>query len=457
MTGGQPNTKLRMVIERAGLSNEALARRVVQVASENGIEAAYNHISVRRWLDGSRPRGLVPQFIATALSRKLGEPVTLAGIGMDDVDGALVLNPAYPENTELSIRAVLALVRADVAGSLTAISPSIATDAWPDLMVRWLTVPERGLLGPRELISASPAEAVRITTDVFSQLDYRFGGGHARRAMVTYFESEVAPALRSANHDSPAGRDLLAASAALLRLIAWTAYDSGLHGAAQRYFTQALRLAQAAGDRALGGRILAGMSHQANFLGHYEHAVNLARAAAYGARGQATPTAMALFHAMEARALASRGDKAACQAALHEAERWFSSRTPENDPYWLRYFDEAELAAEHAHSFRELGLPALSREHAERALGLHGSVYVRSCSFVRTVLAESHISQGNLEHGLQLAGEVVAVAASGLRSARTIEYVRDFIRRLEPYRRQPRAEEFVATAARTLSLTSLKT
>jgi hypothetical protein len=446
MTAEGPNTKLRMVIERAGLSNEALARRVVEVASENGVETSYNHISVRRWLDGSRPRGLVPQFIAAALSRKLGERVTPADIGMEDVDGALVVDPTYPENTEQGVRAALALVRADVADSLTAVSPSMATDAWPDLMVRWLTAPEQGLLDPRGLTIGGPAEAVRITTDLFSQLDYRFGGGHARRAIVSYFESEVVPALRGVNHDSPAGRDLLAASAALLRLIAWMAYDSGLHGAAQRYLTHALRLAQAAGDRALGGRILAGMSHQANFLGHYEHAVNLARAAALGARGQATPTGMALFFAMEARALASKGDRLACLDSLREAERWFSRRTPENDPSWLRYFDEAELAAEHAHSFRELGLPQISGEQAERALRLHGSSYVRSCSFVRTVLAESYISQGSLDQGLQLADEVVAAATTGLRSARVIEYVRDFIIRLEPYRNERLVRQFVEVA-----------
>jgi hypothetical protein len=56
---------------------------------------------------------------------------------------------------------------------------------------------------------------VRITTEVFSQLDYRFGGGHARRARTSYFESEVVPALRAANPDSPADRDLLSASARL--------------------------------------------------------------------------------------------------------------------------------------------------------------------------------------------------------------------------------------------------
>ena len=65
-------------------------------------------------------------------------------------------------------------------------------------------------------------------------------------------------------------RDTTAAVDALTRLAGWTAYDTGAHGLAQRYLFQAFRLAKAAGDKPLCGRILAGMSHQANFLGHYE-------------------------------------------------------------------------------------------------------------------------------------------------------------------------------------------
>lgn len=452
MTLTRPNVKLRLLTERAGLSREGLARRVVAVAAENGVEKAYDHVSVKHWLDGARPRGLVPQFIAMALSKKIGEPVTLADIGMEDVDGALIFDPTYPEHAEQSVRAALALVRADLAGCLTVASPSVAADVWPDLMVRWLISPEPGLLNPCELAATNPAEAVRAATEAISRLDYRFGGGHARRMMATYFETEVVPILRTANPAMPAGRELLAAAGALLRLIAWMAYDSGLHGAAQRYFTHGLRLAQAAGDRALAGRLIAGMSHQANFLGHYAHAVNLARVAARGARDQATPTGMALFHLMEARALASKGDERECLTALREAERWFSRRTAENDPYWLRYFDEAELAAEHAHVFRELGMAELSGEHAERALGLHEVMYVRSSSFVRTVLAESCVARGELEQGLLLAGQVVDAASAGLRSARTVEYVRGFILRLEPFDGERPVRDFVEMTSQRLPL-----
>ena len=42
------------------------------------------------------------------------------------------------------------------------------------------------------------------------------------------------------------GRKLFAATAELTRLAGWTSYDIAAHGLAQRYFVQALRLAQAA-------------------------------------------------------------------------------------------------------------------------------------------------------------------------------------------------------------------
>jgi hypothetical protein len=110
------------------------------------------------------------------------------------------------------------------------------------------------------------------------------------------------------------------------------AYDSGVHGVAQRYFIQALRLAQASNDRLLAGSIVDAMSHQATFLRRPREAANLARAALSGTKGRATATLTAHFHAMEARALACAGDVRASQLALSNAVRNFERREPANDP-----------------------------------------------------------------------------------------------------------------------------
>src|SRR5205814_9039433 len=100
------------------------------------------------------------------------------------------------------------------------------------------------------------------------------------------------------------GRELFTAVAEASLLAAWTSYDCGLHGLAQRYFIQALRLAQSGADRRLSCSIMSAMSHQATYLGHLPEAVNLAKAAREGLRDQATPALTAQFLAMEARALA---------------------------------------------------------------------------------------------------------------------------------------------------------
>jgi hypothetical protein len=247
-------------------------------------------------------------------------------------------------------------------------------------------------------------EAFELALGMFTQLDFKFGGGYARSALVEFIRAEVAPLILRPEGRSPAS---LCAAAALLRLAGWTAYDTGAHVLARTYWNQGLHLAGAAGDRALGGRILACMSHQANFLGYHQQAVNLARAAQHGIGGHGTPTALALFHAMEARGLAGVGDRAGVERALLAAESWFERRTPENDPVWLRYFDRAELAAEFAHSYRDLGIASKAIEYGKIAVYDADDAYARSISFCQCVLAAGHLGAGDVEQGLVLAQTAV--------------------------------------------------
>ncbi|MEV0380519.1 hypothetical protein [Nonomuraea sp. NPDC050643] len=440
----EPNHQLAAVMTRAGCSNKALARRVQDVGTSHGADIRCDHVSVKRWLDGMHPRGLTPHFIAEALSRKLGERVSVRDIGMLYAEATpFAPNSRKQQQADCLAGGVTALVSGDLSANPQVVESDVSTDSWNDSMVTWLVnpVPIPKLLTEGRLVTASHIEAVRETTGMFAKLDYRFGGGHARSTVVQYIAMEVEPLLKHVRPDTALGKQFLSETAAMLRLAAWMAYDTGLHGLAQQYMTKALHLAREADNRMLGGRILAGMSHQANYLGHYGMAVNLARAATMGAMGAATPTAMALFSAMEARALASQGDEAACSRALGEAERWFERRAPEDDPVWLRYFDEAELAAEFAHCYRDLGHHHRAANRVLESVELSESLYVRSLSFVRTILATSHVAGGELEHGLAVAREVVTTVAD-LRSARTRRYVRDFVKQLARFGNDPRVREF---------------
>jgi tetratricopeptide (TPR) repeat protein len=300
--------------------------------------------------------------------------------------------------------------------------------------------------GSGQRVTAGDIAALRSVGDLFRSLDNAYGGGHARQALVRYLEHEAEPMLRG-SYGEAVGRRLFGAVADLTRLAGWTSYDIGAHGLAQRYFVQALRLSQAAGDRIYGGYVLVTMSRQAVYLGHGREAVQLARVAQQGVGTNAPPVVQALLHAAEARAAGLLGEVRACTAALARAERALAAaRSGDEVPHWARFFDEAQLADEFGHCHRDLRQFRAAAQHAERSLQLRGHSYARSRLFCRTVLATARIGLGEIEtacsHGHELLAQVVE-----MRSLRAWEYVRDFGRRLEPHRELPVAKAYLERAA----------
>jgi hypothetical protein len=281
----------------------------------------------------------------------------LMGLSPDDDDdqdpappsspGYLVPGPEYPASAASAIAASASLWEADNARSAAALSAPLDPAAWNAAALSWLlSRPDADLTSTgTRAVGRSDVARVRASTELFDQLDSRFGGAQARRALINFLDRDAATLLAGSYADD-IGRELHAATSEAMLLAAWTSYDSGLHGLAQRYFVQALRLAQSADDRRLACSILSAMSHQATYLGHVSEAVNLTRAAHDGLRDVATPVLTAQFRAMEARALARAGDARGCHAALAAAERVFDAPEPGRDPEFIAYFNEAELAAE---------------------------------------------------------------------------------------------------------------
>ncbi|OEV07243.1 regulator, partial [Streptomyces nanshensis] len=293
--------------------------------------------------------------------------------------------------------------------------------------------PDRTERGPGQRVTVGDVNALRSVCELFRALDNAYGGGHARQALVRYLEHEAEPMLRGV-YGEQLGRRLFGAAADLTRLAGWTSYDIAAHGLAQRYFVQALRLAQAAGDRAYGSYVLVTMSRQAVYLGHGREAVQLARVAQQGVGTNAPPLVQALLHTAEARGHAVLGEVRACTSSLSRAERALeAAKSGEDAPPWARPFDEAQLADESGHCHRDLQQYRAAAQHAERALQLRGSGLTRSRLFCRMVLATARLGLGEVEQACVLAAEAAQQAAE-MRSVRAHEYVRDFERRLEPYR-----------------------
>jgi hypothetical protein len=133
---------------------------------------------------------------------------------------------------------------------------------------------------------------------------------------------------------------------------------------------------------------------------------------------------------MEARALARMGDAKGCDRALAEAVREFERRNPEDDPDWIRYFDESELSAEFGHCLRDLGRATDAAQYASRSLmAVDATTFMRSDFFVTMVLADAHLAAGELEQACSVALKALT-AGEQIRSARCVNYLREFRQRL---------------------------
>jgi hypothetical protein len=308
-------------------------------------------------------------------------------------------------------------------------------------------LPERdGTVGR---VGHSDVSKLREAAEEARRWDSKYGGGDWRSAMVPEcLRSDAAPLLLGTYSDE-VGRSLFRATSELTRLAGWMAFDTGQQEAAQRYYIQALRLARAAADVPLGGYVLASMSLQATYRGFAEEGVDLAQAALERNRSLATARTMSFFHLVEARALAKAKDKQACAVALSAAESWLErSRDGDADPGWLDFYAYDRLAADAAECYTDLNAPGQARRFTRESLSEPTENFVRSHGLRLVVAAVAELESGNLDAACAVGTRAVAVAGR-ISSARTTDYVRDLLHRLEPYENEQVVKE-LREAARPL-------
>ncbi|MDT0548496.1 MULTISPECIES: MFS transporter [Streptomyces] len=457
-----PNEKLGTVLALAGISNAGLARRVNDLGAQRGLTLRYDKTSVARWVSkGMVPQGAAPHLIAAAIGSKLGRPVPLHEIGLADADPAPEVGLAFPRDIAQAVRSATELYRLDLAGRRggggiwQSLAGSFAVSAYATPASRWLITPadpsvarepkdaesSAGLDGLAQRVGHSDVTKLREAAEDARRWDSKYGGGDWRSSMVPECLRVDAAPLLLGSYSDEVGRSLFGATAELTRLAGWMAFDTGQQEAAQRYYIQALRLARAAADVPLGGYVLASMSLQATYRGFADDGVDLAQAAVERNRGLATARTMSFFRLVEARAQAKAGDGPACGAALKSAEGWLErSRSGDPDPSWLDFYSHERFAADAAECYRDLRLPRQVRRFTEQALARPTEEFVRSHGLRLVVSAVAELESGNLDAACAAGARAVEVA-NRISSARTTEYVRDLMHRLEAYRDEPRVAE----------------
>ncbi|MGW3626504.1 helix-turn-helix domain-containing protein [Streptomyces sp. NPDC000880] len=343
-----------------------------------------------------------------------------------------------PWRPEATVDLAADLTRSDLVMDRRAVTRALAGAAISgaallDPLERWLqpAAPasprrRRGRLGVRD------AEELESTARAFRAWDHRYGGGLRRKAVLGQL-SEVAAHLDE--HQAPqVEQRLFRVMAQLSGTAATMAWDSGLQRRAQNYYLLALRATHAGGDRVFGANVLAGMARQMLYRDKPHDALELVRLAQDGARDVAGPRVRAMLHTREAWALSAMGRAAAFQRATAQAAECLAAAKQGEEPYWITYFDDAELAGVTGGRLLDLARQC-PQQHAEaaateirQALAQRGSEASRSHALDRIGLAECHFLLGDLTSAVEEAHRAVEAAGS-TRSSR----VRDQLGELYPY------------------------
>jgi tetratricopeptide (TPR) repeat protein len=308
---------------------------------------------------------------------------------------------------------------------------------------QWLSVsPDKidAALGGRARVDADVVGWIEDRIPMLRRMDDQLGGTQLRQVVDAELRL-VNSLLGDGAYNTKVGSRLYSAAADLGQLAGWVSFDAGLHSAAQRYYVAALHAAQAAGDPVLGANVLAGMSYQATTVGEVSDAIALSERAYEGAERWASPRVTAMLAARQARAYALAGDTEACSAAIGRAESAIMRcRADIDEPGWIYYFDEAELAAQAGACRLALGQYESANDRLAHALKLQDPTFARDRTIYYLRLATTQLQLGDLEHAYSLGADACKLARIN-GSHRIATEMATFRTRLQPWRQDPLAKE----------------
>lgn len=441
----EPNDRLTSWFARSGWSKGELARQVNRRARQSGAHHVSTDTSrVRRWLDGEQPREPIPRILSELFTERFGSVVTVEDLGLraaTPVTGAGTVD--LPWNREQTVQLINEYSRSDLMLNRRGfLGTSLALTAGPALiepMQRWLApgaaasspAPVRAAPRPGGRLSETELQMLEQTTVMFRTWDAQNGGGLRRKAVVGQLH-EVTDLLQE-THGPDVTRRLFRITAELAHLAGWMSYDVGIHAGAQKYYVLALHAAKEAGDRPFGAMILSDMARQMIHLNRPEDALELVHLAQYGSRDTATPRIQSLLHSLEARAHANIGEATRCRRAVRIAEDTFGDIDHSAaEPDWIRFFSEAELFAENAHSYRDLAYRTGRTDYAAQAEPVMGRAvdlfredhdHQRSYALNLVGMASVHLLRDEPEAAAASARQAVGIAVK-VRSERLNTHVR---------------------------------
>lgn len=268
------------------------------------------------------------------------------------------------------------------------------------------------------------------------RLDAELGGDEL--CSVVASQARVAADLcRETPHKPGVEHRLITAAAGLTQLAGWLAIDSNQHAQASQYLTSTIYAAREIEDLGLAGHAVGYMSLHAFYRDHPREALALAETAGDLAQSPpAGPRTRATLHNRAARAHARLGNTFACRHQLDlAAATSIAEQDRDNEPQWIAYVDEVELAAQRGACFLDLNDPERAIDALTEAIRLLLAAAPgrsRDLAHYRIRLAKAYLLRGDYEQVAAVARQA-RTDATQVGSARINQRFAELVEQLDYY------------------------
>jgi transcriptional regulator with XRE-family HTH domain len=352
-------------------------------------------------------RQVMAYDVLARISDGLGVPRGYMGLAYDDLTAVRVAgaNEASQtkESEEVKRRNFLARAAAVTVGAHV-----LGADdgAWVSNPVR---TPAPGRIGMTDV------RQVEAATRALRSLDYQYGGGACRDAVVAQL-SWGQQMLTASSSDAVRTR-LHVALADLHNLAGWTSFDIGLNDSARTHFGGALELV---------ANILYRMGRVYLHQDEPDDALKIFQLGQIAAQNCGSELAVSVICANQAWAYSIMGHKEQTMKQLGRARDEFSRANLAEAEDWVKFFNETDLTAMIGTVHTVLALTADPKHTRfaipalEKAIDSYGEGMTRSKTFNLSALATNHLVDGDVDHGIKIGRQAVELTEN-LRSKRAID------------------------------------
>jgi transcriptional regulator with XRE-family HTH domain len=284
---------------------------------------------------------------------------------------------------------------------------------------------------------------VRFVTRSFAIAENTFGGGFSGQAAAAQLRhSSLLLQSRASNEVQ---LKMFEAVGNLGGVVGFSAFDVGDYSSARRCFDFELWCAENAKSWTLRASALSDMARLATYLGETDEALSLIELAQVRS-DRLTASLRAMLSAMRARLLALHGRHSEALAEIDRSDEQFSYISPDDEPPWMSYYDEAEHQGSTGRALipiaMKAGSPELVATRMRRAINLHDDDHPRSRAFSRTRLASLTMKIGSPREAAEIGWQSLE-DASTVRSSRLRIELERFAAISAPHRKIPEVNDLI--------------